>query len=163
MGALFVVIFLRLVHSRLTPFEKRRLEGCLCRVPRFFYHQVWDVMTRTPQGIKVGGTILPQQPTMSNLAKCELTFSLLVEEMLNCIHQPEYRQLVVELLSIVSTILGRNPELVFSQALDLEQLIKDAADMYVKVGVWLFERNLKLNEFRMCYRIMAWKLMELRN
>ncbi|XP_008194133.2 probable phosphorylase b kinase regulatory subunit beta isoform X3 [Tribolium castaneum] len=118
--------------EKLTPFQKRQLEGCLCRVPTFFYHQVWDVMARTPQGIKVSGTVLPQQPTMSNLAKCELTFSLLVEEMLNCIHRPEYRQLVVELLSIVSTILGRNPELFFSQALDLEQLVNDAAEMYVK-------------------------------
>ncbi|XP_044266152.1 probable phosphorylase b kinase regulatory subunit beta isoform X3 [Tribolium madens] len=118
--------------EKLTPFQKRQLEGCLCRVPTFFYHQVWDVMARTPQGIKVLGKVLPQQPTMSNLAKCELTFSLLVEEMLNCINRPEYRQLVVELLSIVSTILGRNPELFFSQMLDLEQLINDAAEMYVK-------------------------------
>ena len=70
---------------------------------------------------------------MSNMARSELTFSLLVEEMLNCINQPEYRQLVVELLSIVSTILGRNPELVFSKVLDLEQLIKDASEMYAKV------------------------------
>ena len=90
-------------------------------------------MTRTPHGIKIKEKTLPQQPTMSNMARSELTFSLLVEEMLNCINQPEYRQLVVELLSIVSTILGRNPELVFSKVLDLEQLIKDASEMYAKV------------------------------
>jgi phosphorylase kinase alpha/beta subunit len=78
------------------------------------------------------GTVLPQQPTLSNMARSELTFSLLVEQMLNCLHQPQYRQLVVELLCIVSTILGRNPELTFSQPLDLEQLIKDAAYMYSK-------------------------------
>ncbi|XP_063931960.1 probable phosphorylase b kinase regulatory subunit beta isoform X2 [Zophobas morio] len=118
--------------EKLTPFQKRRLEGCLCRVPQSFYHQVWDVMTRTPHGIKIKEKTLPQQPTMSNMARSELTFSLLVEEMLNCINQPEYRQLVVELLSIVSTILGRNPELVFSKVLDLEQLIKDASEMYAK-------------------------------
>ncbi|RZC40824.1 phosphorylase b kinase regulatory subunit beta [Asbolus verrucosus] len=120
------------VREKLTPFQKRRLEGCLCRVPSSFYHQVWDVLTRTSQGIKVMGTILPQQPTLSNMARSELTFSLLVEQMLNCIHQPEYRQLVVELLTIVSTILRRNPELTFSQPLNLEQLIKDAAHMYAK-------------------------------
>lgn len=53
--------------------------------------------------------------------------------MLNEIQQPEYKQLIVELLTIVFTILGRNPELTFNQPLDLEQLIKDAAHMYAKV------------------------------
>lgn len=55
--------------------------------------------------------------------------------MLNHIQQPDYRQLIVELLTIVSTILGRNPELTFSQPLDLEQLIKDASHMYAKVRI----------------------------
>lgn len=53
--------------------------------------------------------------------------------MLNHIQQPEYRQLIVELLSVISTILSRNPELIFSQPLDLRQLIQDAANMYAKV------------------------------
>nr|CAI5845347.1 unnamed protein product [Callosobruchus analis] len=116
----------------LTPRRRRQLEGCLCRVPASFYNQVWDVMTRTPHGIRVAGNVIPQQPTLSNMTKSELTFPLLVEEMLNNIQQPEYRQLTVELLTIVSTILCRNPELTFSQALDLEQLMNDAAHMYVK-------------------------------
>lgn len=54
--------------------------------------------------------------------------------MLNHINVPEYRQLVVELLTIVATILCRNPELTFNQPLDLRQLIKDAAHMYCKVS-----------------------------
>lgn len=54
-------------------------------------------------------------------------------QMLNHIQQPEYRQLIVELLSVVSTILSRNPELTFNQPLDLKQLIEDAAHMYAKV------------------------------
>lgn len=58
--------------------------------------------------------------------------------MLNHIQQPDHRQLIVELLTIVSTILGRNPELTFSQPLNLEQLIKDAAHMYSKVSRLLF-------------------------
>lgn len=118
---------------KIVPFQKRRLEGCLCRVPSSFYHQVWDVLTRTEQGIQCMGTTLHQQPTLSNMARSELTFSLLVEQMLNGIHKPEYRQLVVELLSVISTILVRNPELTFTQPLDLEQLTKDAARMYSKV------------------------------
>ncbi|XP_018570272.1 probable phosphorylase b kinase regulatory subunit beta isoform X2 [Anoplophora glabripennis] len=118
--------------EQLTPRQKRQLEGCLCRVPSSFYSHVWDVMMRTPQGIKVSGNVIPQQPTLSNMTRSEITFSLLVEEMLNHIQQPEYRQLIVELLTIVFTILGRNPELTFNQPLDLEQLINDAAHMYAK-------------------------------
>lgn len=53
--------------------------------------------------------------------------------MLNHIQQPEYRQLVVELLSIVSTILVRNPELSFIEPLNLENIIQDAAHIYAKV------------------------------
>lgn len=54
--------------------------------------------------------------------------------MLNHIQIPEYRQLVVELLCIVSTILLRNPELMFNQQLDLDGLVKDAAHMHSKVS-----------------------------
>lgn len=118
--------------EQLTPRQKRQLEGCLCRVPSSFYNQVWDVMTRTPEGVKVAGNLIPQQPTLSNMTRSELTFSLLVEEMLNHVQKPDYRQLIVELLTIVSTILGRNPELTFSQPLDLEQLVRDAAHVYAK-------------------------------
>ncbi|XP_060518432.1 probable phosphorylase b kinase regulatory subunit beta [Cylas formicarius] len=119
-------------HDKLTPLQRRQLEGCLCRVPASFYNEVWDVMLRTPKGIIVEGRTIPQEPTMSNMSRSDLTFSLLVEQMLNHIHVPEYRQLIVELLTIVATILGRNPELTFSQPLDLKQLIKDAAHMYAK-------------------------------
>uniref|UniRef100_A0A1Y1M5A6 Phosphorylase b kinase regulatory subunit n=1 Tax=Photinus pyralis TaxID=7054 RepID=A0A1Y1M5A6_PHOPY len=129
--------------EKLTPLHKRTIEGCLCRVPSSFYNQVWDVMIRTPQGIKVMGNIIPQQPTMSNMARSEITFALLVEQMLNQIQMPEYRQLVVELLSIVSTILTRNPELSFNQPLDLEQLIKDSAHMFAKDN--------KLQDIRVSY------------
>ncbi|KAF7266397.1 hypothetical protein GWI33_020273 [Rhynchophorus ferrugineus] len=119
-------------NFKLTPLEKRQLEGCLCRVPQIFYNEVWDVLLRTPKGIVVEGNVIPQEPTMSNMTKNELTFSLLVEEMLNHINVPEYRQLIVELLTIVSTILGRNPELTFNQPLNLKQLVVDAAHMYAK-------------------------------
>ncbi|XP_030749820.1 probable phosphorylase b kinase regulatory subunit beta [Sitophilus oryzae] len=117
---------------KLEPLQKRQLEGCLCRVPHRFYNEVWDVLLRTPKGVVVEGNIIPREPTMSNMTKNELTFSLLVEEMLNHINVPEYRQLIVELLTIVSTILGRNPELTFNQPLNLRQLVTDAAHMYAK-------------------------------
>lgn len=117
----------------MSPFQKRKLEGCLCRVPANFYSQVWDVLTKTAYGIKVMSFIIPQHPTLSNMTRSEIKFALIVEQMLNHIQTPEYRQLVVELLCIVSTILLRNPELMFNQQLDLDVLIKEAAYIYGKV------------------------------
>lgn len=64
----------------MTALHKRQLEGCLCRVPSSFYNQVWDVMMRTPQGIKVMGNVIPQQPTLSNMTRSEITFALIVEQ-----------------------------------------------------------------------------------
>lgn len=66
------------------------------------------------------------------MSRSELSFSLLVEETFNHIIQPERRQLSVELLCIVATILSRNPELHFKQALDLDQVLIDACSIYSK-------------------------------
>lgn len=66
------------------------------------------------------------------MSRSELSFSLLVEETFNHINQPERRQLSVELLCIVATILARNPEVRFKQALDLDQLLEEAFYIYCK-------------------------------
>lgn len=117
----------------MTPYKRRQIEGCLARVPEGFYQKVWNVLKKTPAGITVQGHVLTQQPTLSHMTMSELNFSLLVEDMLFKIHRPEYRQLVVELLCIVNTILLRNPELRFREMLDLDDVITEALAMYMKV------------------------------
>lgn len=79
---LLLEVFYRIIYTflRLTYQQRRQLEGCLCRVPKHFYRQVWDVLTKTPEGIKFMGKTLHQQPTLSDMTKSELSFSLLVEE-----------------------------------------------------------------------------------
>lgn len=66
------------------------------------------------------------------MSRSELSFSLLVEETFNHITQPERRQLSVELVCIVATILSRNPELFFKEKLDLDQLLEEAYAIYCK-------------------------------
>nr|XP_020461532.1 phosphorylase b kinase regulatory subunit beta-like [Monopterus albus] len=56
----------------------------------------------------------------------EMNFSLLVEDTLKNIVLPEYRQIIVELLMVVSIVLERNPELEFSDKVDLDGLVKEA-------------------------------------
>lgn len=53
---------------------------------------------RCPGGICVNGRELPQQPTLSNMTRSELTFALLVESLLHHIQLPEYRQIIVEVI-----------------------------------------------------------------
>ncbi|XP_039431706.1 probable phosphorylase b kinase regulatory subunit beta isoform X3 [Culex pipiens pallens] len=112
--------------------QRRQLEGCLFRVPPTFYNHVWDVLERTPLGITVQGHNLPATTTLTNKSRSEFSFALQVEEMLNKIVQPERRQIAVELLCIVATILRRNPELRFNQILDLDLLLEDSFSMYCK-------------------------------
>ncbi|XP_061382467.1 probable phosphorylase b kinase regulatory subunit beta isoform X1 [Danaus plexippus] len=116
----------------LTPLQRRRLEGCLCRVPKHFYMYVWDILLRTPNGIVVEGHCIPAQPTLVNMSRSELSFALLVEAALVRVSRPEQRQLCVELLVALATILRRNPELYLTQPLHLDRLLDDAQLTYAK-------------------------------
>lgn len=119
-------------EESITPLQRRQLEGCWCRVPNHFYEKVWDIMTRTPNGIWIQGYMFPHQSALVNMTRSELNFALLIEETLTHIKKPEYRQIIVELLCIVSTILHRNPELVFQEPLNLDNLVRQAFEMYCK-------------------------------
>uniref|UniRef100_A0AAF5RVW4 Phosphorylase b kinase regulatory subunit n=2 Tax=Wuchereria bancrofti TaxID=6293 RepID=A0AAF5RVW4_WUCBA len=114
----------------LTPLQSRRLNGSLNRVPPNFYDNVWKILERTQGGIVIAGQHLPQQPTLSDMTPFELTFSYKIESMMSAIEHPEYRQILVELLCIVAVILERNSELIFSDKLDLDQLISTAFRQY---------------------------------
>lgn len=53
-------------------------------------------MEKTPEGIIVAEHHLPQQPTLSDMTEYELNFAFAIDDLLNRINKPEYRQLVVE-------------------------------------------------------------------
>lgn len=52
----------------------------------------------------------------------ELNFSYKIEAMMGDITQPEYRQILVEMLCILATIMERNPEISFSDTLNCDQV-----------------------------------------
>ncbi|ODN04689.1 putative phosphorylase b kinase regulatory subunit beta [Orchesella cincta] len=101
--------------TKLTIYQKRQIEGCLCRVPSNFYARVWHVLRKTPGGIIVAGKTLPQEPTLKHM-----TLSV-----------PVYSS-VFELLDVVSTILQRNPELAFKGSLDIDKTVASAFKMFQK-------------------------------
>nr|XP_014349482.1 PREDICTED: phosphorylase b kinase regulatory subunit beta [Latimeria chalumnae] len=106
--------------------SRRQIDGSLNRTPPGFYDRVWQILERTPNGIMVAEKYVPQQPTLSDMTMYEMNFSLLVEDMLQYIVQAEYRQIIVELLMVVSIALERNPELEFQDTVDLDKLMKEA-------------------------------------
>lgn len=110
--------------------NRRHLDGSLNRTPKGFYDRVWQILERTSEGITVTGKHLPQQPTLSDMTMYEMNFSLLVEDTLQDIIQPEYRQIIVELIMVVSVMLERNPELEFVAEVNLDNLVKDAFDEF---------------------------------
>ncbi|XP_061863862.1 phosphorylase b kinase regulatory subunit beta isoform X3 [Colius striatus] len=112
--------------------NRRRLDGSLNRTPAGFYDRVWQILERTPNGLIVAGKFLPQQPTLSDMTMYEMNFSLLVEDMLQNIDQPEYRQIIVELLMVISVILERNPELEFQDKVDLDKVVHEAFHEFQK-------------------------------
>ncbi|NWI85780.1 KPBB kinase, partial [Pitta sordida] len=107
-------------------FNRRQIDGSLNRTPAGFYDRVWQILERTPNGLIVAGRFLPQQPTLSDMTMYEMNFSLLVEDMLQNIDQPQYRQIIVELLMVISVILERNPELEFQDKVDLDKVVQEA-------------------------------------
>ncbi|NXS81898.1 KPBB kinase, partial [Erpornis zantholeuca] len=106
--------------------HRRQLDGSLNRTPAGFYDRVWQILERTPNGLIVAGRFLPQQPTLSDMTMYEMNFSLLVEDMLQNIDQPQYRQIIVELLMVISVILERNPEVEFQDKVDLDKVVQEA-------------------------------------
>ncbi|XP_064114166.1 probable phosphorylase b kinase regulatory subunit beta isoform X2 [Macrobrachium nipponense] len=118
--------------ERLTPQQTRMIDGCLGRTPKKFYEKVWNILLKTPNGVCLCSHLLPQEPTISEMSPGELNFAIAVQTLLNRIEHPEYRQIVVELFTIIATILERNPELRFTQQLNLDQIVKDAFKLFCK-------------------------------
>lgn len=117
-------------NTKLSIHQRRQIEGALCRVPKNFYDRVWDIMTRTAEGIIVEGHHLPQQPTLTEMTVYDLKFATEVEMFLSRVALPEYRQILVELIMVVYLILERNPELSFNATIDMNKLVEEAFIMY---------------------------------
>ncbi|XP_012176765.1 probable phosphorylase b kinase regulatory subunit alpha isoform X3 [Bombus terrestris] len=109
--------------------RRRRLDGALNRVPRDFYPRVWQVLERC-QGLAIEGRILPQNLTQE-MTPGELKFALAVETVLNTIPQPEYRQLVVEALMVLTLVTEYNVATSLGGLIAVEQLVHKANAIFL--------------------------------
>lgn len=62
----------------------------------------------------------------------ELKFALCVEAALNRIPEPEYRQLVVEMLMVLSLVVEYHPEQTLGDTIDVDELVFEGHSLYLK-------------------------------
>ncbi|XP_050998225.1 phosphorylase b kinase regulatory subunit alpha, skeletal muscle isoform isoform X7 [Acomys russatus] len=82
--------------------RRRRLDGALNRVPIGFYQKVWKILQKC-HGLSVEGFVLPSSTTRE-MTPGEIKFSVHVESVLNRVPQPEYRQLLVEAILVLTML-----------------------------------------------------------
>lgn len=105
----------------------RELSGVLTRLPADFYERVWGVLRQVP-GLLIGDQLDARNRLDSALARADSTagergFALQVEDLLNKIAAPEYRQLNIEALLALSDILRANADLRLDSWLVMDVLI----------------------------------------
>ncbi|ODN06538.1 putative phosphorylase b kinase regulatory subunit alpha [Orchesella cincta] len=110
--------------------RRRRLDGALNRVPRGFYPRVWAILERC-QGLAINGKVLSTNLTQE-MTSGELKFALRVEAVLNTISQPEYRQLVVEALMVLTLVVEHNLTHYLGDILYVEQLVVTANKIFLQ-------------------------------
>ena len=121
--------------------RRRLLDGCLnrfviislltisynfstCRVPPDFYTKMWSVLERC-QGLSVGGQVLPNSLTQE-MTSGEMKFHLRCETILNTIPTPEFRQLVVEAITLLTLMVDNNVAEYLRGVIRIEDIVHEA-------------------------------------
>lgn len=119
--------------------RRRRLDGALNRVPKGFYPKVWSVLEKC-EGLLIENKLLNHHLTQE-MTPGELKFALQVEQVLNSIPQPEYRQLVVEALMVVTLLIEYNSVKNLGGVINVEQIVHKANGLFLEdqVSRKLFE------------------------
>uniref|UniRef100_A0A8C0XQS8 Phosphorylase b kinase regulatory subunit n=1 Tax=Castor canadensis TaxID=51338 RepID=A0A8C0XQS8_CASCN len=107
--------------------RRRRLDGALNRVPIGFYQKVWKVLQKC-HGLSVEGFVLPSSTTRE-MTPGEIKFSVHVESVLNRVPQPEYRQLLVEAI-LVLTMLADIEIHSIGSIIAVEKIVHIANDLF---------------------------------
>ncbi|XP_023201515.1 phosphorylase b kinase regulatory subunit alpha, skeletal muscle isoform isoform X1 [Xiphophorus maculatus] len=109
--------------------RRRRLDGALNRVPVGFYQKVWKILQKC-HGLSIEGFVLPSSTTRE-MTPGEIKFSVHVETVLNRVPQPEYRQLLVEAI-LVLTMLADVDIPSIGSIIHVEKIVHQANDMFYK-------------------------------
>jgi phosphorylase kinase alpha/beta subunit len=109
---------------------QRRKDGAIVRVDRDFYPSIWRLLEHC-KGVTIGDKLekrnrLDSEVILSEMTPGEKNFALRIEHLLNKIVAPEYRQLNIEALMVLSALSERNPDLDIEEYIVLDVLIGHA-------------------------------------
>ncbi len=112
----------------------RQFRGVIDRRPPDFYSRTWYAFKHVP-GFVIGDKLdrrnrIDSRIVLSDMTPGEQSFALLLEHQLNKIQAPEFRQLNVEALTVVTSFFAQNPELLITDVLSLDALIGHAVRLH---------------------------------
>ncbi|KAL8604076.1 hypothetical protein ACOMHN_024901 [Nucella lapillus] len=110
--------------------RRRRLDGALNRVPVGFYPRIWRVLRRCP-GLIIDDTTLHSSLT-AEMTEGEFKFALEVEIALNQLPEPEYRQLMVEAMMILATMVENdNCKIQIDRLIPVQEIVTEANRIFI--------------------------------
>uniref|UniRef100_A0A8C3RG34 Phosphorylase b kinase regulatory subunit n=1 Tax=Cyanoderma ruficeps TaxID=181631 RepID=A0A8C3RG34_9PASS len=112
--------------------RRRRLDGALNRVPVGFYQKVWKVLQKC-HGLSVEGFVLPSSTTRE-MTPGEMKFAVHVESVLNRVPQPEYRQLLVEAILVLTMLVDMEVHTI-GGIIAVEKILHIANDLFYEEQV----------------------------
>uniref|UniRef100_A0A8C3K333 Phosphorylase b kinase regulatory subunit n=1 Tax=Calidris pygmaea TaxID=425635 RepID=A0A8C3K333_9CHAR len=112
--------------------RRRRLDGALNRVPVGFYQKVWKVLQKC-HGLSVEGFVLPSSTTRE-MTPGEMKFAVHVESVLNRVPQPEYRQLLVEAILVLTMLVDMEVHTI-GGIIAVEKILQTANDLFYEEQV----------------------------
>ncbi|XP_075395739.1 phosphorylase b kinase regulatory subunit alpha, liver isoform isoform X2 [Tenrec ecaudatus] len=109
--------------------RRRRLDGAINRVPVGFYQKVWTFLQKC-HGLSIDGYVLPSSATQE-MTPHEIKFAVHVESVLNRVPQPEYRQLLVEAI-LVLTMLSDTEMTSLGGIIHVDHIVQMANQLFVQ-------------------------------
>ncbi|KAB1252460.1 Phosphorylase b kinase regulatory subunit alpha; liver isoform [Camelus dromedarius] len=109
--------------------RRRRLDGAINRVPVGFYQKVWKILQKC-HGLSIDGYVLPSSTTRE-MTPQEIKFAVHVESVLNRVPQPEYRQLLVEAIMVL-TLLSDTEMNSIGGIIHVDQIVQVANQLFLQ-------------------------------
>ena len=115
--------------KRYTWLRRRRLDGALNRTPNGFFASMHELM------LKIGSLQINTSRITRSMAeactKNEFKFAIIFENALNTYTSPEYRQLIVECLMILHSLLSQK-DFVSDIFIDLDSVLRNAENFFAE-------------------------------
>ncbi|XP_067903776.1 phosphorylase b kinase regulatory subunit alpha, skeletal muscle isoform isoform X3 [Heterodontus francisci] len=123
--------------------RRRRIDGALNRVPVGFYQRVWKILQKC-QGLSFNAYIL-RSSTTEEMTPGEIKFAVQVETFLNNVPQPEYRQLLVETILVITMLADIDVQSI-GEIIHVDHIAHMANNLFIEEQTALGADNIMLEK-----------------